>query len=58
MMAMRRTEVAPALFTVVTAAAVEFPVASIGSRRDDIALGDVGRELHVVLDRLSVSSFR
>jgi hypothetical protein len=31
--AMRRTDVAPARFTVSTAAAVEFPVASIGSRR-------------------------
>ena len=31
--AISRTEVAPAVFSVVTAAAVEFPVASIGSSR-------------------------
>ena len=33
MIAIRRTEVAPAFFTVLIAAAVEFPVASIGSSR-------------------------
>jgi hypothetical protein len=33
MIAISRTEVAPAFFTVETAAVVEFPVASIGSSR-------------------------
>ena len=50
--AMSRTEVAPDRFTVSTAAAVEFPVASIGSRRMTSRSREVVRELHVVLDRL------
>ena len=52
MSAMRRIDVAPARFTVSTAAAVELPVASIGSRRMTSRSARSSGKLHVVLDRL------
>ena len=52
MMAIRRTDCAPARLTVATAAAVEFPVGQHRVEQDDVALGDVRGKLHVVLDRL------
>ena len=57
-MAMRRIDVAPARLTVSIAAAVELPVASIGSRRITSRSAMSPGELHEVLDGSERSSSR